>query len=132
VDATGAISHGTLDISCPLFQNGRYLKIVESLSYIGWRETVIDGPTLGVRAKMDTTSKPAGVNIALIGERRTRLDSTFNTVTFFGLVLDVTLTPDESAPRHRIGHWRSSFTERADSPYDESFLMKNMTRFKLE
>jgi hypothetical protein len=133
VDATGAISHGTLEISCPLFPKGRYLEeIDDKQSFIVWRETIIDGPTFRVCAKMDTRVKPTGLNIALVGERKTRLDSTLNTVTFFGLVLDATITRDKSAPRHRIGHWKSSFTERADSPYDESSLMKNMARFKLE
>lgn len=132
VDPTGAISHGILDFSCPLFTGNWYKSISVLDTYLSCHEAMIDGPPLPVRLTTDVKTEIRGFNLALIGERKARLDSQFNRVTFFGLVVGLKTSQDESTPRHRIGHWRSTFTERADSPYDESYVMKHMTRFKLE
>jgi hypothetical protein len=131
VDQTSAICRGVLEIACPVFR-GVHLTDPYQFSLTG-RVVLIDGPSLRVLANMDTMVDTDDFSLALIGERKDRIDSTFNRVTLSGLVLDVaTSSENESAPRHRVGHWRSTFTERADSPYDESFVMKKMTRSKLE
>jgi hypothetical protein len=143
VDHTGAVSSGVLDLTCPVFRetNDGLTDLRRFSEDRDDRDFFLVGPwgyQIRIRCWLDDATKvfkPTSA-LALIGARRDRLDSVFNTVQLRGIIIDSTcqpLHPDGHVRKfyQRIGYWKAKFNEKVDSPYNETLLKKYMTNILL-